>query len=455
MFYDYFQRGDRAYGPTYEIMQFNDHAFRSNINGGFVKVGHWADDGDISDFYQLCDDGRSPSLGPQEVCTYSVIYNTPDNSRPADRPPPLVVQVDHPKSLFVFGAVLTAILLAAAGLIYAYQKESLIKTAQPTIMLLITLGELIGAIRVIITGLDLSTSVCVVQEVLGHLAFWLVFTPFLLRTWRVNRVMNTATLSRVKVTLLDILRYTAYIYAAVIIYLVVSVGIDQPSAGYFEETVDNQLYRYTTCDHSLIYVSYPLLGLEAMALSYSVWLAYAAKDLPQAFNEFYEALLSAVGIGVIAAVMLFELTKIAYPTSSRFYVGICFGLGVAWTAAPMLYYKIVLVLLGYKVSDKYDIRKVKQSQTSLNFVSKDFKVCDLDESDPFVKDCMRQLRHSHNDDTRFAFVLDKIALMRTILVMINEGYFQLGAQSSFGAGAARGGNMKVYPQNPESKEEQG
>ena len=351
MFYDYFQRGDRAYGPPYEIMQFNTEAFRNNTNGGFVKVGHWADDGALTDFYQLCDGGMSPSLGPQEPCPFSVVYNTPDNSRPADRPPPIVVQVDHSAALFAFGAALAAVLLAVAGLIYAYQKESLLKTAQPTIMLLITLGELIGAVRVVITGLDLTTPVCVAQEVLGHLAFWLVFAPFILRTWRVNRVMNTTALSRVKVTLLDILRYAAYIYAAMVVYLAISVGIDQPAAGYFEETVDNQLYRYTTCNHSLVYLSYPLFGLEAAALCYCLWLAYAAKDLPQAFNEFHEAVLSAIGVGVVAVVMLFEQTKITYPTSSRFYVGLCVGLGVAWTAILMLYYKVILVLLGYKVSD--------------------------------------------------------------------------------------------------------
>ena len=406
----------------YDILQFNSDAFSANINGGFIKVGHWADNG-ISDFYQLCD-GMSPSLGPQEPCPFSVVYNTPDNSRPADRPPPIVVQVDHSAALFAFGAALAAVLLAVAGLIYAYQKESLLKTAQPTIMLLISLGELIGAVRVVITGLDLTTPVCVAQEVLGHLAFWLVFAPFILRTWRVNRVMNTTALSRVKVTLLHILRYAAYIYAAMVVYLAISVGIDQPTAGYFEETVDNQLYRYTTCNHSLVYLSYPLFGLEAAALCYCLWLAYAAKDLPQAFNEFHEAVLSAIGIGVMAVIMLQESFK--YPTHYRFYVGIAFGLGTVWTSTLMLCYKISLTLLGFKVSAKYEIKKLTDNQTSYGANSMNPATFEFDEADPFVKECMTELRRSPNDDLRFEFIMSRLSFLKNTLIMVNEGVFQMG-----------------------------
>ena len=423
----------------YDILQFNSDAYKARNDGGFVKVGHWAING-ISDFYQLCD-GMSPSLGPQEACPFSVVYNTPDNSRPADRPPPIVVQVDHSSALFAFGAALAAVLLLVAGLIYAYQKESLLKSAQPTIMLLITLGELIGAVRVIITGLDLSTAVCVAQEVLGHLAFWLVFTPFILRTWRVNRVMNTTTLSRVKVTLLDILRYVAYIYAAMVVYLAVSVGIDQPTAGYFDETVDNQLYRYTTCNHSLVYLSYPLLGLEAAALSYCLWLAYTAKDLPPAFNDFYEAVLSAIGIGVMAVIMLQE--KLKYPISYRFYVGISFGLGIVWTSTLMLFYKISLALLGFKVSSKYEIKKISENQTSYGANTLNPAAFEFDEAEPFIKECMTELRRSPNDDLRFEFIMSRFKFLKNTLIMVNEGFFQKGKTNTALATAAPKSNQVV------------
>ena len=445
MYDDYLNRGDRAFGAAHDLLQFNADAFLKNVSGGFVKVGHWAEDGISSSIYQLCD-GISPSLGPQEACPYSVVYNTLDNSRTTDRPPPIVVQVDHSSALFAFGAVMAMIVVLAAGLIIVYQKESVVRTAQPTIMLLITLGEFIGALRVILTGVDLSTPVCIAQEVLGHLAFWLVFAPFILRTWRVNRVMNNTALSRVKVTLQDILRYAACIYVVMVIYLIISVAIENPHAGYYDETVNNQLYRYTTCNHSMIVLSYPLLGFEAVALCYCLWLAYAAKDLPQAFNEFYEAILSAMGISVIAVVMFFEQTIMSYPTSYRFSVGLAFGLGVFLTLSLMVLYKILLTMRGFKVSSRYEVKIFVDGQDRKlsDFGSGSAKEANFDETDPFVKDCLTELRRSHNDEARFQFILSRIAFLRNLLMMTNEGYFIFGRNSSKGSGGAAR-SSKILP----------
>lgn len=446
-YYNYYGQGDRFTGLVYDIMQFNLAAYQNNNNFGFVKVGHWARNG-ASPLYQLCN-GSSILFGPSEPCPYSVIFNTANNAPPADHPPAIYVEVPNAQQLIDFGSVLIALLVILAVVVVIYRKESVLKMAQPTMLLLIILGEIIGAIRIIITGLNLNDSLCKSQDALGHLGFWMVFGPYVLKLWRINRVMNTMTLLKVKVTIFDTLKYFAYIYVFMIFYLIVSLAIVDTKLTYVDVIKDNQLTRYTSCAEiqPQALAEIPLNIAEVICVLYCIWLGYAVKELPAAFNEFYPALLSGIGIIVVAAVIVLQIVfPTGNPTDLRYTTGIAYGVAIVWTTLNLVCYRTFQAVLGYKVTHDYDVKARQQSNQSLGsaaMVGTDIE----QESDPFIKQCLTDLRYSPSDAERFQYCQDKVLALKGLMVRINDGYFQVGRAPSAGAAgtASRRTNNKVAP----------
>ena len=423
-YYNYYGQGDRYTGLVYDIMQFNLAAYRNNSNSGFVKVGHWARNG-LSPLYQLCN-GSSTTYGPSEPCEYSVVFNTADNAPPPDHPPAIYVEVTNADELIAFGSVLAVLLMILAVVVVLYRSESVLKMAQPTMLLLIIFGEFIGAIRVIITGLNLSDSLCKAQNALSHLAFWMVFGPFVFKLWRINRVMNVTTLLKVKVTIFDTLKYFAYMYVFMMFYLIVSLAVVDTSLTYIDELNNNQLTRYTWCSENIpqSFAELPLSIAEVLCILYCIWLGYAVKELPAAFNEFYPALFAGVGVGVIAAVIILQ---IIFPTGSqpdlRYTTGIAYGIGIVWTTLNLVCYRTAQALLGYKVTSDYDVKGRQQSHLSLGSAA--IAASDIDEeTDPFIKQCLTDLRYTPTDAERFQYCHEKVHALKGLMVRINDGYFQ-------------------------------
>ena len=427
-------------------MQFNLAAYNSNNSFGFVKVGHWARNG-LSPLYQLCN-GTSVLLGPVEPCIYSVIFNTPNNAPPEDHPPALYIEVANPKGLFVFGTILIGLLLVVAAVVYAYRTESVLKMAQPVMLLIIIFGELIAAIRVIITGLDLSDSVCKAQDALGHLAFWMVFGPYVLKLWRINRVMNVTTLMKVKVTIFDTLKYFAYIYACMILYLIISLAIVDTNLTFVDIFQNNQKTRYTTCSEigPQALAEVPLNIIEVLWVLYCIWLGYSVKELPGAFNEFYPALFSAVGLAVMATFLVLGIIfPTAKPTDFRYTTGVVYGVVVIWTTINLVCYRTLLAVLGYKVTNDYNIKSLGDSRDSLKSAAISRGDIEL-ETDPFIKQCLADLRYTPTDELRFHYCNAKVLVLKSLMVRINDGFFQQTRNEAYGrpSSSARNSN-KVTP----------
>jgi hypothetical protein len=316
-------------------------------------------------------------------------------------------------------------------------------------------GEGLGAIRVILAGFNLSDAVCRAQGVIGHLSFWLVFAPLAVKLWRINRVMNVSKLSKVKVTVNDTIMYLAAILSLVSVYLAIITGIDDPHAGFVDNTVSNQLSRYSTCLHNDSTLEIPLFVTEAALVLYLLWVAYATKDLPVAFNEFYSVASCTVGIIIIAVIgLLLYYTSSDFPTMTRFSVGICFGVGVIWSTTLLVTYKPVLAMNGYHVNDKYEIKlkdPTRQSSNSGGGLTKGIIIDD--ETDEFLQKSIIDLRRCSNDENRFEYCITKMKTLKALLISINEGYFDGKGKSRMinVKSSSKPGSNKVVPYEDEEK----
>lgn len=205
-----FGEGDRRTGISYRVMNFNPSVYLADPSGssGYVVIGEW-------------------TIEAGNKITAHVTYNTIDNSPPSDLPPTIylrmhgsfvVILIFLGTSLFVFVSALTVVTIV-------YRKTRLLKTSQLKMQSIIILGGFFGAARVISGTLPVTDVNCSLNVWFGHLSFWLIFGPMMLKTWRVHKIVNNKTLKRVTVTENYILLIFLGMMSAVVVYLCFLQGL--------------------------------------------------------------------------------------------------------------------------------------------------------------------------------------------------------------------------------------
>jgi hypothetical protein len=226
---DRFAMGDREAGTVFDVHQFNAKAFRKNptdTRTAFPVIGHWSvrDNVEIETGVQLCDDqfqddGKTIVL----PCEYRAVYRTADNSRIVDMPP--IQAVDNDSSsyntlFFVIGGFDLLLVVAFAAHVALNESNPIWKSAQPGMLYLSLLGQMLIGIRVILGALPTSDSICASNVMLGHVGTLLVFGSSLVKTWRLEKVLSVNTIKRVKITQSQILLAFGAAVAAVTVGLI-------------------------------------------------------------------------------------------------------------------------------------------------------------------------------------------------------------------------------------------
>ena len=203
-----FEEGDRRSGITYSILNFSPKAYEFDSSGisGFVTVGSW-------------------TVEKGNIFTSPVTYNTIDNSTPTDFPPDIILTMAplHAKILQCSGLLL--LLTASIFLItfISHRKYRLVKSVQCRMQCIMLIGALCGGARVLV-GINAVTDMnCSSTMWLSHLAFWMIFAPMMLKTWRVHRIVNNKTLKYVTVTEYFILR----IFGGIMLFVLSCLTISQ------------------------------------------------------------------------------------------------------------------------------------------------------------------------------------------------------------------------------------
>jgi hypothetical protein len=231
-----FAEGDRRTGVSYKILNFQPDVYASSASHslGFVNIGRW-----------------SPELG-NIISEDSVIYNTPDNSIPSDLPAIIMLQFEpgYKKVGLGLGIVLFIVTAVFAFVHFWYRKTKLVKSLQLKMQCLIVLGGFFGAVRVITGHLDITDTTCSLNVWFGHLSFFFIFGPMLLKTWRIHRILNNKTLKRISITENYIIALFVCLILFLIVYLAILQGLPifRPVAITKNHSSDgSQFYEDTKC----------------------------------------------------------------------------------------------------------------------------------------------------------------------------------------------------------------
>jgi hypothetical protein len=229
-----FGEGDRCTGITYSILDFSPRVYQADPSGisGFVTVGQWT-----------VEDGN--------IFTTPVIYNTVDNSIPTDLPPDIILTTAplHAKIMQCSALVLLSSSAIFLIILVSYRRYRLVKSVQFKMQCIMLVGALCGGARVLtgispVTNYNFSTTMC-----LHHVAFWMIFSPMMLKTWCVHRIVHTRGFKHVTVTEYFILRIFGIIMLFILSCLAISqaMSVTRPVEVTFKTRIGVQRYLDDRC----------------------------------------------------------------------------------------------------------------------------------------------------------------------------------------------------------------
>lgn len=272
--FGYYAAGDREVGHHYKLLNFNEAAYRQNINNSFVQVAYWS-----------VENGTLPCT-PDMKCQ-NFIFNTKDNTPPPDTPPPRYYTMSPglQATLITIAAVAAAVAVVSFAIAFYFRSSKLIRTSQPVMLYFFLFGELLGAARVLIGGLPVSDTICGLTHWLGHLSVVLVFGSLFIKTWRVNKLINSKTLKRIRITATHVATIMSVVVVVGLLYLSVLQGIGQPHRSLIKTLVSNQTYIREKCALHVSVIETVLFVIEGLLLLFGARLCWAVKDVPDAVNE--------------------------------------------------------------------------------------------------------------------------------------------------------------------------
>lgn len=229
-----FGEGDRRTGVSYKILNFSPSTYELESSGisGFQTVGSWTQK-----------DGNR--------MTSAITFNTLDNLAPSDMPPAIRITMDKAQRLILTGfASLLILTVTFFGLtLQCYRDTKLVKHSQFRMQGVMLFGAICAAARTMTGAFPVTDNNCATNMWLYHLAFWLIFFPMLLKTWRVHKIVHNRVLKNRVVTDNYILTILCTVMLPVVGYLVMLqvLPFSRPKAGLVRTQVGIQSYIEDEC----------------------------------------------------------------------------------------------------------------------------------------------------------------------------------------------------------------
>ena len=243
-------KGDRKNGINYKFLNFNPKYYNQSnqqiMDNGLQTIVIWDQEANI---YIPC----NPITDKQ--CVTEVIFNTIDNKPAIDYPLTYEIQLSSIDQIFIIipsaiGLVLIIILFL---LVYIFAKHKLLKAAQPEMLMLMLFGILLAFIKVIVATVPVTDSTCICGVWLGHLSFIIIFGAMIIKTWRVNKIVNSG-LSKVKITITDMRRILGLFFIFFCLLLVMHTLVAKPHQSYELRVYDTYIHKLIKCDVSNVII---------------------------------------------------------------------------------------------------------------------------------------------------------------------------------------------------------
>lgn len=213
----------------------------------------------------------------------NLIYDsTGDDSSSNNRKMATKYKIDDPGMIALF--TLTSIIILATliliGVIYLNHKEPVIRASSPIFCLLILIGCIVGYISVFLTLLEQ----CIAASILGHFAFYFVFSALFMKTYRIMIIFNAADkLATVSILDSQLLMYMSIGFLA-FGGLITGWMIMDPPLYIHISTVDSIMYFGCSCKQYLGW-NISIVVIEFFMLLCGIYLAYKTRKIPDLFNE--------------------------------------------------------------------------------------------------------------------------------------------------------------------------
>ena len=277
-------KGDRVDGLEYEIQNFNPITYHADVDSGALgwsRVGYWVLD---SSTFVPC------AFDDDALCSQWV-FNTPQNQLPVDAAP--VVEVDLSDAvrllLRVGGGITIAFACVILIIVIIYHQRKIFQAAQPDMLIIALIGVILTGARILITANDITTELCIASKWCGHLAFGLVFGAMILKTWRLDSVVNASFTSnnirRKRLTKLDLQKYFGIGILLLCFYLAFDTGVAQPHATYDAIYDGHTIQRLMKCENEIPEITYILFGFEGCLLFWGARLCWITKHAPGVYND--------------------------------------------------------------------------------------------------------------------------------------------------------------------------
>jgi ABC-type branched-subunit amino acid transport system substrate-binding protein len=195
--------------------------------------------------------------------------------------------------------------IAMMVLIFRYRESRSIKNIAPISSILMLFGFIIAYLTIFVNIGEPSAMGCNLQVAMPALAFSIIFSNLLAKTWRIYKIFKNVRLQKISYKASKIIMISSIFTAIEIVLLVIWHSIDPLTP--FEYSLDP--IRYTIlCRSSKSDIQTTmqavLYGYNGLLLAFGVYLAYQTKSVAKAFNESGNIGLAVYNIAVFCVVII-------------------------------------------------------------------------------------------------------------------------------------------------------
>ena len=265
------------------------------------------------------------------------------------------------------------------------------------------------------------------------MGFGLLFGGLFLKMWRVDKIVNTTSLKRVKITNNDIAR----IGITTVIALTAYLGVISGAAGVYSKvttTTDaNQDTRMYLCAEKIVGFEIALFAVECFFILWGIRLCNATKNAPSVVNEsqyiaLATAIICALCIMVMPIIYLVGLSSVIDEVISAFAFTVCMFSTLCILFVP----KVLQLYSGDEVDSKLKAHKVAAR------VYQETKA----EENSLIRECSKALKSMSSLDEKHHLCVSQMEYWRTMLMAIDEK-----RSSGSGSGSASSGFVTFASNN--------
>ena len=263
---DGFDVGGRSSGVTFDVLNY-DRSFKTRemkIVGTFQ----------LEDGLQYCDG-----------CSF--VYTGSSLKRPLDRPKPISEHLTQAQLSAIIGLSCASLVVVVFSLMmfYFYRDTKLLKASQPAVGCVILCGCGVGSLRALTAFAQPNTALCMAQMWLSHVAFGVVFSALVVKSWKVHKVMNQ-TMKRIKLSTNTTLQIIGISMIPVCVYLLCVSTLGYVRKGQVLVYADQHEIIYEDfCHFELHDALVGLYFLELLAMVYGMYLCYLIRNVPDGISN--------------------------------------------------------------------------------------------------------------------------------------------------------------------------